>query len=238
MHWSDQAVILSVKKHGETSALVRVLAREHGVFGGVVRGGSSKANKGIYQPGNRVDCVWNARLSEQLGSLKAELRSAVAAYIMNDAGKLAALASACALIESALPERHPYPKLFDACASFLQILPENPTWQQGYIRLELSILAESGFGLDLSHCAATGATEDLIYVSPKSGRAVSREAGEPYKEKLLKLPAFFNNPKEGGNIADGLALTGYFLEHWLLSPHHRKLPAARQRLLQTLYKPA
>lgn len=244
MHWNDSAIILSVKKHGETSAIVRALAHQHGVYAGVVKGASSKANRGILQPGNCVNIIWQARLSEHIGSFKAELLHAHAAHIMQDAQKLIALTSACAMIELSLPERHPYPRLYTLFDAFLHDLITHDAWLPAYVFLELDLLAEAGFGLDLSCCAATGVTDNLLYVSPKSGRAVSREAGEPYKDKLLRLPAFLlpEGEKSGSggpsDIANGLTLTGYFLEHWLLTPHKRKLPAARERLVQTLYKPA
>lgn len=234
MHWTDAGIILSSRKFGETSAVVRVLAREHGVYGGVVRGAHSKTNRGINQPGNVVSAAWNARLSDQLGTLKTELLEAHAAHFMADAGRLAALTSACSLVELAMPERHPYPKLFAALHTFLHHLTHED-WAQDYIKFELALLAESGFGLDFSECAATGVKEDLIYVSPKSGRAVSREAGEPYKDKMLPLPGFLLDPglrRDDKETLAGIALTGYFLEHSLLSPHGKKLPAARARLIE------
>lgn len=240
MHWTDTSIILSARKHGENSAVVRLFARGHGVYAGVIRGAHSKANRGVIQPGNIVSATWQARLSEHIGSFKCELLEANAAHIMQDAARLAALTSACAVIEASLPERHPYARLYGIFQQFLIALKEGEDWQETYVRLELELLAEAGFGLDLSKCAATRATEDLIYVSPKSGRAVSREAGEPYKEKLLKLPQFLLSPLPigGGDYAEetlaGLRLTGYFLAHWLLEPHRRKLPAARGRLLEIM----
>ncbi len=243
MHWSDAAIILSSRKYGESSAVVRVLARDHGVFAGVVRGANSKNNRGIIQSGNVVSSNWQARLSQQLGTFKLELLEAHAAHIMQDAGKLAALTSACTITELALPERHPYPKLFSALHEFLHTLTASDNWQQEYIKYELSLLAESGFGLDLSECAATGRTDDLIYVSPKSGKAVCREAGEPYKDKMLPLPPFIipsPNPEpripnpEYKEILVGMQLTGYFLEYSLLAPHGKKLPAVRTRLQNIL----
>ena len=180
-----------------------------------------------------------ARLSEHLGTFKTELLEANAALMMQDADRLSALTSACAIIELALPERHPYPRLHKVFQSFLATLKDSDHWQETYIWLEMEVLAETGFGLDLTTCAATGRTGELIYVSPKSGRAVSREAGEPYHDKLLKLPAFLRgehtkNRLEIAEILDGLRLTGYFLDHWLLAPHHRKLPAARVRLIDMM----
>ena len=264
MHWTDNAIILSARKHGETSAVGRVFSEQHGVYGGVIRGVHSKTNRGIIQSGNVVNATWNARLSEQLGSLKCELLEANAAQIMQDSARLSALTSACALIESALPERHPYPRIYGIFHAFLTLLTHDIPWQEAYALFELELLADTGFGLDLSSCAATGKTEELIYVSPKSGRAVCREAGEPYRERLLALPGFLKPPSltlprivagEGEEIPSpvlygggggrgaalqetlaGLRLTGYFLDHWLLGPHNRKLPAARGRLIQTLQK--
>jgi DNA repair protein RecO (recombination protein O) len=236
MHWTDTAIILSTRKYGENSSVVRLLARQHGVYAGIVRGIHSKANRGVIQPGNIINCTWQARLSEQMGSFKCELLEANAALIMQDAGRLAALTSACGVIEASLPERHPYTRLYGLFQAFLAVLRDGENWQEEYVRLELELLAEAGFGLDLSECAATGVSEDLIYVSPKSGRAVSREAGEPYKQKLLELPQFLLNSSLARNeeILAGLRLTGYFLDSWLLTPHNRKLPVTRQRLVDII----
>jgi len=247
MHWNDTAIVLSARKHGETSAVVRVFAREHGVYAGVVRGAHSKANRGVIQPGNIVSATWQARLSEHLGSFKCELLEANAAHIMQDAARLAALTSACTVIESSLPERHPYARLYGIFHLFLNTLREDKNWPEEYVRLEMELLAEAGFGLDLTKCAATETTDDLIYVSLKSGRAVSRDAGEPYKEKLLALPKILRrdserriptdpaqSPCDSQDVVAGLRLTGYFLDHWLLNPHKRKLPAARERLIEMM----
>ena len=207
MHWSDAAIILSSRKYGENSTVVRVLARDHGVFAGVVRGANSKTNRGIIQAGNVVSANWQARLSQQLGTFKLELLEAHAAHIMQDGTKLAALTSVCLITEIALPERHPYPKLFAALHEFLHTLTASEDWQQEYIKYEMSLLAESGFGLDLNQCAATGVVDDLIYVSPKSGRAVCAQAGEPYKDKMLPLPAFLLGKESplpaGGRVREG-----------------------------------
>lgn len=250
MQWTDAAIIISTRKYGENSALVRVLSREHGLFSGVVRGATSAKTRGMLQAGNGVSATWQARLAQQLGMFRLELLEAHTAYIMADAAKLSGLSSACALIEMAFPERHPYPRLFASLHEFLQILSAKDDWLYDYINLELAILSESGFGLDLSECAATGRTDNLIYVSPKSGRAVCAEAGEPYKDKLLPLPNFLshgsrvighgkeNNTHDSGlmthdhlkEILAGIELTGYFLEHNLLAPHNKKLPVARFRL--------
>jgi DNA repair protein RecO (recombination protein O) len=239
MQWTDHAIVLSARKFGENSATVHLLTASHGLHAGVLRGSSAKQNRGIAQAGNEVSATWNARLAEQLGTLKLELLTPHTAHIMHDAAKLSALASACTLLEQCLPERHPYPGLYMSLHSFLAQLHESRHWQEAYVRLELDILAECGFGLDLETCAATGKTIDLVYVSPKSGRAVCAEAGAPYHEKMLTLPSFLlghrtRNHVEPAEILAGMKLSSYFLEHWLLAPHGRKLPAARQRLMNTL----
>jgi DNA repair protein RecO (recombination protein O) len=236
MNWTDTAIVLSTRKYGENSVLARLLTSDHGVCGGVIRGAHAKANRGILQPGNVVSATWQARLSEHLGSFKTELLEAHAARVMADAGRISALSSACTLLEMALPERHPYPRMFTIFHNFLKILADDGAWPEAYVRMELDLLAESGFGLDLRTCAATGATENLIYVSPKSGRAVSMDAGEPYKDKMLPLPGFLlpssPNTAAGAEILAGMHLTGYFLEHWLFVPHGKILPAARNRLYE------
>jgi DNA repair protein RecO (recombination protein O) len=215
---TDNAILLSVRKHGETSALIDMLTEQHGLYKGAVRGAFSKNNRGLYQPGNVISATWSARLSEQMGSIRGEMHMPYAALIMHDAHATAMLTSATALLSVALPERHAYPRLYTAMQHLLAHLAHAPQDAlEEYIQFELLLLAETGFGLDLSCCAATGTTENLIYVSPKSGRAVSAEAGEPYKDKLLPFPA-------------SLATTGYFLEHWLFESLHKKIPAARKRL--------
>lgn len=239
MQWTDTAIVLSSRKYGENSALMRVFSPAHGVFGGIVKGATSKTMRGVIQSGNVVSCTWQARLPDQLGTFKMELLEPVAAFLMNDSQRLAALTSITTLIESALAERHPYAKLYSALENFLQTLKAGADWQEMYVHMELKLLSEAGFGLDLSACAATGSRENLVYVSPRSGRAVSEDAGRPYHEKLLPLPSFLvtatkKNLAKHAEILDGMRVTGYFLEHWLLEPHHRKLPAARERLLYIL----
>ena len=235
----DDAIILSTRKHAENSTVLQMLTRNHGVYHGVVRYGATSRMRGIIQPGNIVHAQWSARLEEHMGTIKAEMKHGLAAAIMADGLGLAALASLCALLRTTLPERHAYPKLYDAATAMLTQLATQPASQcmKAYAQFELLLLSECGFGLDLSSCAATGATEDLIYVSPKSGRAVSRQAGEPYKDKMLNLPAFFvSNPPPLPHhpILDAFTLTGYFLEHWLMESLHKKMPQARERLIKML----
>ncbi|CAA7623654.1 DNA repair protein RecO [Candidatus Terasakiella magnetica] len=232
MEWDDDAVVLSVRRHGENSGIVTLLTRSHGRHTGLVHGVQSKANRGINQPGNQVRAAWRGRLAEQLGTLRLELTQAHAGAVMDDPVRLAALSSACALADLVLPERQPHAGSYVALVALLHALPAE-SWPSVYIHWELALLRDLGFGLDLTVCAATGATLDLAYVSPKSHRAVSRTAGEAWKDKLLPLPRFLVEGGEGDAeaIRDGLALAGFFLERLVL-PHHRAaMPAARTRLV-------
>ncbi|MFQ5954010.1 MAG: DNA repair protein RecO, partial [Kiloniellales bacterium] len=211
----------------------------HGRHAGLVHGGGSARARGIYQPGNRVSVHWRARLEEHLGSYRCELVAAEAAPLMDDPGRLGALASACALIEAGLPERAPHPALYRDTLRLVDALT-GPSWGQAYVRWELALIAELGFGLDLTACAVTGATERLAYVSPKTGRAVSLAAGAPWRDRLLALPRFLIRPTDTGGagqdaeILAGLRLTGHFLERHVFCEPHRKMPAARTRLAERL----
>lgn len=230
MDWRDDGIVLSVRKHGENSAIVNILTQRHGRHAGLVRGGTGKRLRGTLQPGNRVNAVWRARLAEHLGSYTVELSHSYAAIAMADAGKLAALSSACALIEAALPEREPHPAILEGLEVLLGALSDDTVWPVIYVKWEMGLLAELGFGLDLTACAATGVTEDLTYVSPKSARAVSTAAAAPYKDKLLPLPQFLLTPDSDADIAAGLRLTGYFLDHHVFQSRDAAMPAARDRL--------
>lgn len=240
MQWSDSAIVLSARPHGERALILRVLAKDHGVSAGIVPAGRSKTQRGVFEPGNVLLVNWNARLAEQLGRFTAELIEATPALIMHDEMRLTALSSLCVLLERGLPEHVAEPALWDASLDFIARLKNDKPWQLAYARLEYLMLAECGFQLDLSACAATGTREDLCYVSPKSGRAVSREAGAPYHDRMLPLPGFFQNSDSSENginpkeTLDALTTTGYFLAHWLLEPHGRKLPPARARLVQLM----
>ena len=178
MEWSDEAVILSVRPHGETAAVVELLTRSHGRHSGLVHGGRSRKSRPILQMGNQVEARWKARLSEHLGHMTVELQRGFAASAMDDPLALAALGSMCTL-SRLLPERDPHPNLYEITLFVLGFLDDASVWPALYVRWELAFLGELGFGLDLSKCASTGETTDLIYVSPKSGRAVSRAAGLP-----------------------------------------------------------
>ena len=216
MKWEDEGIVLSARPHGESSAIVHLLTKHHGRHAGLVRGGQGSRARGLLQPGNQVNAVWSGRLPEHLGSFLCELQESHAARVLDDAGRLAALSSAAAVTEQALPEREPHPGVFQGFLVFLEHL-EGPHWAEVYVRWEMAILADLGFGLDLSACAATGETENLAYVSPKSGRAVTQAAGEAYKERLMVLPGFLAGRGGGGpeEVGQGLAITGFFLERHL-----------------------
>lgn len=233
MQWSDKAIVLSVKKYGETSAIVTLLTKQQGLHAGLVKGISSPRLRGIYQQGNVIDMIWKARLPEHLGFISGELRESSVVILLTDAHRLAALSSICTVIAHCLPERECEAAVFDRLYQLITLLKTDHMWHIPYLRLELLLLATLGFGLDLSECAATGATDNLLYVSPKTGKAVSATAGEPYKDKLLPLPSFLKHDTTAytsHDIRHGFRLTGYFLEKWNFAPRNMKLPAARSRL--------
>lgn len=241
MDWTDQGIVLGRRRHGESAAVVTLLTREHGRHAGLVRGGTGKRGAALYQPGNLLAAHWRARLAEHLGTLTAEMADAFAARVLDDPLRLAGITSACAVLDAALPEREPHAPLFDATLTLLrsiQTAPEPTAWGKEYARWEVQCLAELGFGLDLASCAATGRRDGLTYVSPRTGRAVSEEAGAPYADKLFPLPSFLGpEPATDASAADpasvstALRMTGHFLERHVLGPHDRKLPAARTRFV-------
>ena len=196
----------------------------------------SKRNRALIEPGNRVQASWRARLADHLGLLTVEGVGQTAASLMRAPRRLAGLASACAIAEAALPEREPHQALYDGLLALLAVMEAHEhgdaVWPAAYVRWELGVLGELGFGLDLTKCASTGATENLVYVSPKTGRAVSAEAGEPYKDRLLALPAYLvdRGPADQQGMIDGLTLTRYFLQRHVFDPVHKRVPAARDRL--------
>lgn len=231
MDWTDDGIVLSARRHGESSAIVQILTAAHGRHAGLVRGGAGKRARGLYQPGNQVRAVWRARLSEHLGTYTCELAASRAAGMMDNPARLAALSAACAVAEAALPEREPHAPVYNGLIALLDALGAD-TWPEVYVRWELGLLAELGYGLELGKCAATGRNDQLAWVSPRSGRAVSLSAGVPYRDRMLALPAFLTNGSEApaADIAAGLKLTGFFLDAHLFRPFGRTMPAARERL--------
>jgi len=237
MEWRDEAIILAARPHGETSLILQMLTREHGRHAGLVRGARRARGRGVYETGNRITADWRARLADHLGTLRCELLRGYAADLIDDPARLSCLAAAAALAEAALPEREAAPGAFLGLAALLDSLAADRGWAAAYVAWELALLAELGFGLDLSRCAATGTTSDLAYVSPKSAQAVSREAGAPYRDKLLRLPGFLlsGNASPGPDgISDGLALTGFFLARHIFEPLGHKMPAARMRFVDRM----
>ncbi|MEO0810283.1 MAG: DNA repair protein RecO [Pseudomonadota bacterium] len=241
MEWSDEALILSVRSHGETASIAEVFSRAHGRYFGLVHGGQSRRRRPILQIGNHVDAIWKARLADQLGHIQLELKCGFAAKVLDDRAGLAMLMSLAALLRQ-LPERDAHGSLYEISMFVLGFLDDPDVWPALYVRWEMALLDELGFGLDITACAATGTHDDLIYVSPKSGRAVSASAGEPYKDKLLPLPAFLlGRQRKAPSMADvlaGLQLTEYFLVTRVFEQCRQALPEARIRLAQLLRRAA
>jgi DNA repair protein RecO (recombination protein O) len=239
MHWSDEGVVLGTRPHGEAGAVLELFTRQHGRHLGFVYGGRSRKLRAVLQIGNHVDSQWKARLADQLGHFSIELRRGFAALAMEEPAALAALTSMAALARL-LPERDPHPQLFEVTLFVLGFLSEREVWPALVARWELVLLEELGFGLDLAACAATGKTSELTHVSPRSGRSVSAAAAEPYKERLLALPAFLRGAPAAvtaQDLAAAFALTGHFLEARVLRPRDMQLPEARGRLLAYLKSP-
>ncbi|MGZ5935949.1 MAG: DNA repair protein RecO [Rhizomicrobium sp.] len=236
MEWSDDAIVLSVRPHGESSTIVEVLTHSHGRHLGLVRGGASRRAKPSLQPGNTLHLNWRARLSEHLGNFTIELARARAGDMLESREALAGLNAFSAIVGSAMPEREAHEQVFDAGNILLDAMQEDgfEHWGALFVRFETGLLEALGFGLDLSRCASTGAVDNLVYVSPRTGRAVSREAGEPYKDRLFALPGFLlgsqNITPDPAEVAAGLKLTGHFLLERVLRPHGREMPPARLHL--------
>lgn len=235
MDWRDEGALLSVRGHGETSAIIEVFTAAHGRHAGVVRGGASRKIAAVLQPGAQLDVAWRGRLEEHLGTFTVEpLHSR--AGLLADRLALAALNAICALLHVALPEREPHGELYAATIALLDTLGAAPDWTLAHLRWELTLLEELGYGLDLTSCAVTGGREDLAYVSPKSGRAVGRAAAGAWADRLLPLPACLlgQGPATPKEVVEGLRTTGWFLEHRLAHDLHRPLPEARRRFVEML----
>lgn len=235
MEWRDEGVILSVRRHGETSAIAEMLTANHGRCLGLVRGGRSRVQRPVLQAGNAVQAVWRARLEEQLGTFTLEPIDLRAGAIMVEPFRLAGLATLAGLAQL-LPEREPHGRVYEALRIVLDAIEQDEVWPALLVRWEMGLLDELGFGLDLSQCAATGARDNLIYVSPRSGKAVSAAAGEPYKERLFRLPAFIsaNVPAGAQDVIDGLRLTGYFLHRNVFEPRGVEMPDQRDWIIRAL----
>jgi DNA repair protein RecO (recombination protein O) len=237
MQWQDEAIILGVRRHGETSVIAEVMTRERGRHLGLVRNGRSRTMQPVLQPGNLVEVTWRARLDEHLGNFSTEPLSFRAATLMEHAASLHGVQALAALLRL-LPERDPHPHLFQMLNIVLDHLGEASGAGELYIRFELAVLNDLGFGLDLLQCAATGTREQLEFVSPKSGRAVSRDAGLPYRDKLFRLPEFL---KEGSresadreSLGEAFRLTQYFLNRHVYEPRGLEPGTARDGFIRAV----
>lgn len=235
MEWRDEGVILSVRRHGETSAIAEILTAQHGRVMGLVRGGRSKQQRPVLQAGNVVQAVWRARLEEQLGTYTLEPLDLRAGAIMEEPFRLSGLATLTGLAQL-LPEREPHPRVYDALRVVLDAIDHDAVWPALLVRWELGLLDELGFGLDLSKCAATGSRENLAYVSPRSGKAVSAEAGAPFRDRLFRLPPFLTGGGEASpdDIIDGLKLAAYFLHRHVFDPRGMRLPEQQDWVIRAL----
>ncbi|MGB1087520.1 MAG: DNA repair protein RecO, partial [Alphaproteobacteria bacterium] len=235
MDWQADAVVLGVRSHGESSAIVSVMTRDHGRYSGLVRGARSRRLRSVLQPGNLVAAHWRARLSEHLGTLTVEPSKSRAALVIADPLRLAALTSVISLVETAVPERDPHSAIHDGLSAVIEVLgageAANPlAWLPGIIAFERGLLADMGFPLALDECAVTGLSTGLAYVSPKTGRAVSEEGAGTYKDRLLPLPGFLTPVEQvptANQILQALDLTGHFLARIIYAPHGVDLPEAR-----------
>jgi DNA repair protein RecO (recombination protein O) len=228
--WRDHGIVLSVRSHGESGGVVSLLTERYGRHAGYVRGASGSRLRGVIEPGNLVTAEWSTRVDGGLGAFAIEPERSITAPLMGDPLRLGALLSACSLSDQILPEREVHPALFHGLLALLDTL-EGEAWGAAYVLWEIALMREMGFGIDLSRCAGDGRDDDLAYISPKSGCAVSAEKGEPYKDKLFPLPDFL---KPGGSAMDlpeiekGLVMNAFFLEHWVFV-HGKSLPEARVR---------
>lgn len=239
LEWRDSGALLAVRKYGETAAIIDAFTSDHGRHRGIVLGGASRRMAPILQPGAQLDLVWRARLNEHLGNFKIELRRSRAASILSDRLALGAFVSVCALVVFSLPEREPHRNLYELTVNLLDSICRRKEWMQEYVRWELKLLEEMGFGLDLEKCAVSGTRNDLIYISPRSGRAVSRAAAGEWARYLLPYASCLKGRDAHGlhDILRGLNTTGYFLER-RLAPHlgGKPVPEARNRFVDQIAK--
>ncbi|MGV3579745.1 DNA repair protein RecO [Brevundimonas sp.] len=237
MEFHEEAFVLSARAHGDTGVVADLLTETHGRHAAYVAGGASRRMKPFLQPGARVIADYRARTSDHLGSARLEPVGEGPSALFDDSLALTGLAAAAAVAQGALPEREPHPGAFLAFEALMTVFPIPSVWPAVYVRFEAGLLDDLGFGLDLSSCAATGTMDDLVWVSPRTGRAVSREAGAPYADKLLKLPPFMLGAQAGlsdGDVGAGLDLTGHFLEQFVFHPQNKPIPPARVWLMDKL----
>jgi DNA repair protein RecO (recombination protein O) len=237
MEFHEEAYVLSARAHGDTGVVVDLLTETHGRHSAYVAGGASRRMKPFLQPGARVIADYRARTSDHLGSARLEPVGEGPSALFDDGLALTGLAAAAAVAQGALPEREPHPGAFLAFEALMAAFQIPSVWPAIFVRFEAGLLEDLGFGLDLSRCAVTGSMDDLLLVSPRTGRAVSREAGAPYADKLLKLPPFMLGAQAGlseGDVRAGLDLTGHFLEQFVFHPQNKTIPAARVWLVDKL----
>jgi DNA repair protein RecO (recombination protein O) len=236
MQWTDEGIVIGVKRHGEANAILELMTREHGRHLGLVRGGFGSRLKPVLQLGNSVSAAWRARLDEHLGNYTVEGLHLRAASFFSSPHAIYGVSHLAALMRL-LPERDPHGGLYEALDEILGRLDDAAIAAPMVVRFELQLLSELGFGLDLERCVATGVSGDLIYVSPKSGRAVSRAAGEPWADKMMRLPAFLREHDAlpvGRDLTDGFTLTGYFLTRHALEPRGLALGDERAHFIAAL----
>ncbi|AVO39789.1 DNA repair protein RecO [Pukyongiella litopenaei] len=235
MDWRDQGILLSMRRHGETAAIIEMFTESRGRHAGVVRGGASRKLAPILQPGAQLDLHWQARLEDHLGSFRAEPLRSRAAAALSGRLALAGLNAVTALLSFSLPEREPHPRLYRETERLLDLLGDDEIWPLAYLNWELALLRATGFGLDLSRCAVTGRTEGLVYVSPKSGRAATEDGAGDWAGRMLPLPPCLlgQGPAPDAEVARGLGTTGYFLTHRLAPAlGNHPLPEARARFVE------
>lgn len=232
--WEDHGIVLAARRLGEHDLIISLLTENQGRHAGLVKGGAGKRLRALLQPGNFLKALWRGRLDSHLGTYSVEPVHNYAAPALAAPAALAGLNALCAMVETTLPEREPHGAIFRHTLELLAHLGM-PGWEAEYVLWEMALLRDMGYGLDLRSCAATGVTEDLAYVSPRSGRAVSRAAAAPYIDKLFVLPAFLHSAEAGcqtDDIVQGLELTGYFFEAHVFGPHRQKMPASRIRFAE------
>lgn len=237
MEWRDEGIILGTRRHGETSVILEVMTRVHGRHLGMVRGGRSRKQQPVLQPGNKVDLIWRARLDEHMGTFQAEALDMNAARLFDSACAIYGLQTLAGHLRL-LPERDPHDRLYETLALIINHLDDPDVAGELVVRFEIMMLDELGFGLDLSECAATGEKVDLAYVSPKSGRAVSRSAGEPWRDKMFALPAFLLDSREQhadpGGMEQAFRLTSFFFTRHVYEPRGQGQPEARAAFIAAL----